>query len=61
MINEAKQILEDVLRHNYAMRRIREGEEDIQHREEYWREDERIKKAKEKAEERTENLKWTLV
>ena len=35
MINETKQRLEDVLRHNDAMRRTQEREEDHQHQEEY--------------------------
>ena len=39
MINEAKQGLEDLFRHNYAMRRTQEREEDIQRQEEYWIED----------------------
>ena len=40
MINEDKQGLEDVLRHNDSMRRTQEIEEDIQRQEEAWREDE---------------------
>ena len=47
MINEAKQGLEDVLRHNDAMRRNKEIEEDPQHQEEVWKEDKRIRKAQE--------------
>ena len=52
MINEDKQGLEDVLRHNNAMRRTQEKEEDLQCQEESWREDHRIRKSKEEAEER---------
>ena len=51
MINEAKKGFEDVLRHNYAMGRTQEGKEDLQRQEEAWREDERIRKAQEEAEE----------
>ena len=49
MINEAKEGLEDVLRHNDAMRRTHEIEEDLQRQEEAWREDEQIRKAQEEA------------
>ena len=52
MINEAKQVLEDVLCHNDAMRRTQEREEYPQRQEEAWREDGRIRKAQEEAEER---------
>ena len=45
MINKAKQGLEDLLRHNDAMRRTQEREEYLQHQEEAWREEERIMKA----------------
>ena len=38
MINEAKEGLGDVLRHNNAMRRTQEREKDIQREEESWRE-----------------------
>ena len=37
MINKAKQVLEDVLHHNYAMRRTQEREGYIQRQEEDWR------------------------
>ena len=50
MINEAKQVLEDVLRHNDAMRRTQEREEDLQRQEEPWIEDKRIRKSQEEAE-----------
>ena len=40
MINEDKQGLEDVLRHNDSIRRTQEIEEDLQCQEEAWREDE---------------------
>ena len=46
MINEAKQVLEDILRHNDAMR-THEIEEDLQRQEEAWREDKQIRKAQE--------------
>ena len=42
MINEAKEVLEDLLRYNDAMM---EQDEDLQRQEEFWREDERIRKA----------------
>ena len=45
MINRSKQGLEDVLRHNDAMRKTQEREEDIQGQEEPWREYEQIRKA----------------
>ena len=48
MINEAKEGLKDLLCYNYAMR---EEEEDLQLQEEGWREDKRIGKAQEEAEE----------
>ena len=44
MINDAKERLGDLLRHNDAMR---EKEEDIQHQEEAWREVKQISKSKE--------------
>ena len=44
MINEAKEVLEDILRYNDAMM---EQDEDLQRQEEAWREDKRIRKAKE--------------
>ena len=47
MIKEAKEILEDLLRHNYAMRRTQEREKDIQRQEEAWRKEKQIKKAQE--------------
>ena len=43
MINKAKQGLEDLLCHNYSMRRTQEREEDIQRQEETWGEDRRIR------------------
>ena len=49
MIKEAKQGLEDVLRHNDKMRRTQETDEDIQRQEEYWRENEWIRKSQEEA------------
>ena len=49
MIQEAKQGLEDVLRHNDTIRRNQEREEDIQHQEEAQRENELIRKAQEEA------------
>ena len=52
MINESKKGLEDILRHNYAMRRTQEIEEDLQRQEEAWREYEQIRKAQEETEER---------
>ena len=52
MINEAKQVFEDVLRHNDTIRRTQEREEDLQRQEVSWREDKRIRKAQEEAEER---------
>ena len=61
MINEAKQGLEDVLRHNDATRRTQEIEGDIQLQEEAWIKDERIGKAQEEAEELKNKLKWTVV
>ena len=54
MINEAKEILEDLLRYNDAKR---EKEEDIQHQEEAYREDERISKSKEEPEEQNRQTK----
>ena len=48
MINKANEGLEDLLHYNDAMRG---KEEDLQCQEEAWREDERIRKAQEKAEE----------
>ena len=45
MINEAEKGLEDVLSHNDAMRRTQEKEEDLQRQEEYWIEEEQIRKA----------------
>ena len=51
MINETNQGLEYVLRHNAAMRRTQEIEEDLQYQEEYWREDKRIRTAQEESEE----------
>ena len=50
MIKEAKEILEDLLRHNYAMRRTQEREKDIQRQEEAWRKEKQIKKAQEEKE-----------
>ena len=50
MINEAKEGLEDVLRHNDTMRRTQEREEDLQCQEEYWREKELILKVQEELE-----------
>ena len=47
MINEAREGLEYVLRHNDAMRRTQEREEDLQHQEEAWIENERIRKSQE--------------
>ena len=44
MINEAKEVLDDLLRYNYAMRG---QQEDLQRQEEAWREDEIIIKAQE--------------
>ena len=44
MINEGKEGLEYVLRHNDAMRRTQEREEDLQRQEEAWRKDKRIRK-----------------
>ena len=40
MISEARQLLEDILRHNDEMRRTQEREEDLQRQEKSWREDE---------------------
>ena len=57
MINEAKQVLEEVLRHNDAIRRTQEIEGYLQRQEEAWREDERIRKAQEEAEERKKQAK----
>ena len=51
MINKAKQRLEDVLSHNDAMRRTQKREKYLQRQEEAWREDERIRKVQEEAEE----------
>ena len=51
MINEAKQGLEDILRHNDAMSRNQEREEYLQRQEENWREDKRISKEQEESEE----------
>ena len=50
MINEAKEGLEYVLRHNDTMRRTQEREEDLQCQEGYWREKELIRKAQEESE-----------
>ena len=47
MINEANEVLEDLLRYNDAMR---EQEEYLQRQEEVWREDELISKSQEEAE-----------
>ena len=52
MINEAKKGLEDVLRHNDAMMRNQEREEDLQRQEEAWREEKIIRKSQEESEER---------
>ena len=52
MINQAKEGLEDILRHNDEMRRTKERGEYLQHQEEAWRENKRIKKSQEEAEER---------
>ena len=52
MMNENKQGLEDVLRHNDAMRRTQEREEDLQCQEEAWRKDKQLRKAQEEVEER---------
>ena len=52
MINEAKQELEDVFRHNDAIRRTQEREDDLQRQEEACRKNERIRKAQEETEER---------
>ena len=52
MIQDPKQGLEDILRHNYTMRRNQEREEDLQRQEEYWREKDWIRKIQEEAEER---------
>ena len=52
MINEAKEGLECVLCNNYAIRRTQEREEDLQHQEEAWREDEKIRKSQGETEER---------
>ena len=49
MIQDAKQGLEDVLRHNDPMGRSQEREEYIQCQEEAWREDEQIRKAQEES------------
>ena len=49
MINEAREGLEDVLCHNYAMWSTQEREEDLQRQEEAWREDEIVRKAREEA------------
>ena len=50
MIKEAKQGLEDVLRHNDSTRRTQEREEYLQRQEEAWRKDKRIRKAQEESE-----------
>ena len=47
MINKSKEVLEDVLRHNDAMRRTQEIEEDLQRQEKSWREDEQVSKSQE--------------
>ena len=39
MVNKTKQVLEDILSHNDAMRRTKEIEEYIQRQEEAWREE----------------------
>ena len=54
MINEDKKGLEDVLRHNDAIQRTQEREEDLQHQEKAWRKDKLIRKAQEEEEERKE-------
>ena len=51
MINKDKQGLEDILRHNYAMRRTQERDDDLQCKEEAWREDEQIRISQEESEE----------
>ena len=56
MINEAKQGLEDILRHNDATRSTQEREEDLQRQEKAWRKDEKTSKVKEEARERREKI-----
>ena len=46
MINQDKEVLEELLSYNDAMR---EQEEDLQHPEESWIEDERVSKSQEEA------------
>ena len=50
MIKKDKQVLEDILRYNDAMRRNQEIEADLQRQEEAWREDKLIRKSQEEAE-----------
>ena len=61
MINKAKQGLVDVFRHNDTIMRTQEIKEDLQRQEEAWREDKRIGKSQEEAEEQKKKSEMELV